>query len=316
MRRIKFLGLAAVVLVAALGVLAATASAEPAPTWFECAKGAKNGEKKYTGSYTDKLCEHKATAEEITAGKSNKYELKEGLGKKKGFKAKSATPKFEVSTPYGKFPIKCGSSATAGTPALPNLVSGVSVVMKKCEFLEQKCTSPGAKAGELKASGLVGELGTLKPESAGAGPAPAVGLKIEAPGGEKEAITKFECGEKKYVVAELFGAVIGVQTGNVNHVSKESALTFTYGGYYGEHEFGGKKYTPFVNPLGWESELAEIEACSGLACSETEHPAHVLRGVYCGTFVESELGAECTPPTYTGLEAKEVVKGEGLEIKA
>lgn len=316
MRRIKFLGLAGVVLLATLGVLAATASAEEGPVWVECAKLTKNAEKKYTGKYTTKTCSPEASAGEIAEGKKNKYELKAGVGKAKAFKGKGTVTKIEVHTPLANFPINCASSATGGTPATPNLETGVSIVLKKCEFLEQKCTSPGAKAGELKGSGLVGELGTLKPETDGVGPAPAVGLKIKAAGGEKEAMIKFECGAEQYVVAEMLGAVIGVESGNVNAVSKESTLTYVSGPYYGEHEFGGKKYTPFVNIIGWESEVAEIEACSGLECSVEEHPAHVLRGIFCGKFVKEELGEECTPPTYSGLNLTNPQKGEALQIKS
>ena len=142
MKRIKFLGLAGVVLLATLGVLAATASAE-GPTWVECAKATKNAEKKYTGKYTDKLCSKEASPSEVTEGKSNKYERKAGVGKAKPFKGKGGAASLEVETPYGNFPIKCGSSATGGVPAVPNLETSVSFAFKKCIFEEQPCKTLG-----------------------------------------------------------------------------------------------------------------------------------------------------------------------------
>jgi len=317
MRRIKFLGLVAVVLVAALGVLAATASAETKPEWFVCAKGVKNGEKKYTGKYTTKTCSPEASPTEIAEGKKNKYELQAGVGKAKAFKGKGAAASLEVETPFGNFPIKCGSSATGGTPAMPNLETNVNFAFKKCEFTGQSCKTPGGKKGEITGSGLDGELGYVKPET---GPGPAVGLKIINPGGEAEPLGKFECGEgetKGFIKeSSLLGAVIGVQEGDVNTISKEATLTYKALPQYGVHEFASQKYTPLVNIIGYESEVAEIEACSGLECAETEHPAHVIRGVFCGSFIVGILGEECTPPTYAGLNAKDALKGEALMIKA
>ena len=210
MRRIKFLGLAAVVLVAALGVLASSASATT-PTWFECGKVAKNSEKKYTGKY-EKGCTQKNEAGE------GKYELKEGVGKDKAFKGKGGTAKLELETPFAHFEIKCGSSSFGGTPELPNREKDVSFGYKKCEFQEHACTTAGAKAGEVKGSGLVGELGYVVPEAGHT--APAVGLEIKNPAGEKEPMATFECGSENYVKAKLLGAVIGVQEGDVNTISK------------------------------------------------------------------------------------------------
>ncbi len=317
MRRIKFLGLAAVVLVAAFGVLAATAGAETTPKWFECAKLKKNAEKKYTGKYTDKVCTKTATPEEITAGSSNKYELQEGVGKAKVFKGKGkGTPKIEVETPYGNYPIHCKTNSTTGKPAVPNLETGVTFALSGCEFLTHSCKTPGGKKGEITGSGLVGELGFIKPE---AGPGSEVGLRIENAGGEEKPLTVFECGEGETAgfvsPSNLDGALIGVQTGDVNVLTKEATLTYTVGKRYGKHVFAEKEYEPEVNILGWESELPEIEACSGQECA-TEHPAHVLKGIFCGSFVAGILpGNECTPPTYTGLAATDAGKGETLMVK-
>ena len=175
----------------------------------------------------------------------------------------------------------------------------------------------------MKGSGLIGELGYVKPKE---GPGPSVGLKIKNPAGEPEPLSTFECGEGEKAgfvsLSKLVGAVIGVQTGDVNAVSKESTLTYEALPQYGVHEFAGKKYTPLVNIIGWESEVAEIEACSGIECGTwpstgpEDHPAHVIRGEFCGKFVKNVLGEECTPPTYSGLNSVVKSKGEALMIKA
>jgi hypothetical protein len=305
MTRIKFLGLAAVVVVAALGVLASSAGATT-PAWFECAKApSKNGK------FNDKACTQK---NETSTGK---YELQEGVGKDKAFKGKGAAAKLEVETPYGNFPINCGQASTGGKPAPPNKETEVSFAFKKCEFESQSCKTPGGKKGEIKGSGLVAELGDVEPEE-GKTP-PAVGLKIVNPGGEKEPLASFECGEgeKAGFVKKslLLGSVIGVVEKDVNVISKEQTLTYKALAQFKEHEFGGKKYKPLVNIVGFSSEVEKIEECAGLECTE-EYPAHVIRGEFCGKFVENILGKECTPPTYAGLNGNDASKGEALMIKA
>ena len=333
MRRIKFLGLAGVVLVAALGVLTATASAEPVPTWFVCAKGVKNGEKKYTGKYTTKTCAPEASPTEIAAGKNNKYELKEGVGKAKAFKGKaSGFMGFKVKSPQGTFPIACESVKGSATPAMPNLEKNVTLTLGKCEFVGHKCSTVGGKGIEIKGEGELGYVeGSTK-----------VGLEIKNALGEESNIVTFECGTENTVKAELFGAVIGVVEGDVNVVNKESTLTYLAAEQYGKHLFQATEYEPSVNIVGFSPEGEEASACfasvpkspaeeaAQTKCQE-EHPPHVIRGEYCGKFVQGVLGAECTPATYTGLTgfsekpkignvpASPLVianKGEALEIKA
>ncbi len=309
MRRIKFLGLAGVVLLATLGVLATTASAAPVPTWFECAKT------KGTGNFTDKTC---ATASE--PGKGD-YTLKEGLGKGKTTKLKSGETVLEVVAPQGKFPITCGSGKGVATPALPNLEKGISIELKKCEFLGSKCATTGGKAVKLEGDG---ELIYVEPEKGS-----NVGLRINPPAGH-ETIAEFLCsnkGQPNFTKAKLFGAVIGVQTGDINVVNKESSLLFEAGPRYGTHVFGGTEYEPLVNIIGDAEEAGPAAACFASVpkskaeeeaqseCQE-EHPPHVIVGEYCGEFIEGVLHAPCTPLTYTGLNMTGAEKGEALEIKA
>ena len=322
MRRIKFLGLAGVVLVATLGVLATTASAEPVPTWFECAKASP----KNTGNENNKTCTEK---NETGTGK---YELKEGVGKAKAFKGKAkGLVGFKVKSPQGTFPITCESIKGSATPALPNLEKNVNLTLGKCEFVGEKCSTVGGKGVEIKGEGELGYVeGSTK-----------VGLEIKNALGEESNVAAFECGAN-VVKAEMFGAVIGVVEGDVNVVSKESTLTYLAAEQYGKHLFDATEYEPSVNIVGFSPEGEEASACfasvpkspaeeaAQTKCQE-EHPPHVLRGEYCGKFVKGVLGAECTPATYTGLTgfsekpkignvpASPYVianKGEALEIKA
>ena len=304
MMRIKSLSVCLVAVFVVAGLLATSASAAATPTWFECAKLAKNGENKYTGKYKDKLCgpTEEASPAEITEGKKNKYELKEGLGKGKGFKGKGGEAVLHVKTYLGDNTVKCGSSKSEGKPALPNLEKGVSITFKKCEALGAKCASAGAKAGEIKITGLEGELGYIKGEKSEVG----VKLMSEAePGTETTSggvISKFTCsetGKPKFIEATVAREVIGEVLGDVNVVPKNSSVVDTALEQYGEHEFEGKKFTPDVNILGWENELAEIEACSGQECV-AEHPAHILAGEFCGELIETVLHAPMHPAGLRG----------------
>ncbi|HTY97317.1 MAG TPA: hypothetical protein VMB91_09780 [Solirubrobacteraceae bacterium] len=307
-----------------VGVLATTSASAATPKWYECAKGTKNAEKKYTGKYTDKVCSKEATEAEITAGTTNKYELTPGVGKDKATKTKGGPAVLSVKFWAGDDEVECGSSKSEGKPEAPNFLKKISITYKKCISLGAPCKSEGAKAGEIKLSGLEGELGYIK------GTKSSIGIKLMSetePGTETTnggPIAKFKCvydkkGEppiENYIVATVEREAIAEVTGDVGSVSKESSFVFTALEQYGEHEFGEppKHYFPLTNILGWENELPEIEACSGKECV-AEHPAHIIAGVYCGVVVEGLLSAECTPATYTGLTQTDTNKGEALEIK-
>ncbi len=308
MRGIKSLGLCIAAVLALCGMLAATASAEtlPAPVWATCAKALP----KDTGKYKNKTC-----TENEPSGKG-KYELVAGVGKGKGFKGKTVKgekTELIVTVPQGKFPIQCESGKDAGTPAVPNLEAKVTASFSKCQFLSFVCTSPSAKAGEIKVTGLKGELGYIEE---GATPKVGVELKSEAMTGIMSEFTCVGPEEKHEVEAKIEGEVIGEEAGQVNTDTKSSDALFEPGEFYGQHEFGGKQYKPTVNIIGFAGEREAIEKCEAENenCEEA-HPAHVIRGIYCGLFVEGQLHEKCTPPTYTGLKTKFVNKGETLEIK-
>ena len=314
MTRMRSLGVCLVAVLGLVALLAATSASAATPKWFECVKA----EPKNTGEYSDKECK---TA--VTPG-TGKYVLKEGVGKDKATKGKGGAAILSVKFWAGDDEVKCGSSKSEGTPGAPNFLKKISIVYKKCESLGAPCKSEGAKGGEIKISGVEGELGYIK------GTKSTVGIKLMSetePGTETKnggPIAKFRCVfEKKgeppienYIVATVEREAIAEVTGDVGSISKASSFVFTALEQYGEHEFGEppKHYFPLTNILGWENELPPIEACEGKECV-AEHPAHILAGIYCGVVVEGLLGSECTPATYSGLTSTSENKGEALEIK-
>jgi hypothetical protein len=69
-----------------------------------------------------------------------------------------------------------------------------------------------------------------------------------------------------------------------------------------------------VNTVGWASEQAGITEADEKNEEETD-PAHVLKGEFCGPFVENALHTHCSPPAYAGLTSTTKNKGEALMIK-
>ena len=304
MKSSKFLLSCLVAACALLGVIASSASAAATPVWYECAKV----EPKNTGSFNNKLCT------EANGTGTGKYVLKEGLGKGKEIKGKGVgATSLHVKTWLGDNTVTCQKSKSIGKPALPNLEKEVTISFSKCVALGTKvCSSPGAKKGEIKIAGLDGELGYLE-ES----PSVSVGLKLESeahPGATGE-LTFFEC---EGLTAAITGGVIGVVEGDVNTVSKVSSTVYTATESIGEHEFETFKYTPVVNPLGWASEAAAIEkeVEEDLKGEIEKIVRPILKGTFCGPFIKSLLGKECTPEAYAGLDGTVGNKGEALMIKA
>lgn len=178
MRRLVILGLGVLV---ALALAVASASAT-VPTWFACGKAVKNG-KTFTGHYTGKSCQ---AATEVGTG--GKYELREGIGKGKEFKGKGGKTVLHVKTWLGDATVECTSSKDSGTPALPNLETGVVLTYKGCKALgSKKCSTSGERPGEIEIEGLKGELGLIE-ES----PTQVVGVKLGSeahPGPDGEIVT-------------------------------------------------------------------------------------------------------------------------------
>jgi hypothetical protein len=305
------LGLCIVAATALCGLLVATASASaeslPKPVWASCAKASP----KDTGKYKNKTC-----SEAEPSGKGG-YELVAGIGKGKVFKGKTVKgEKTELIVKFweGRLAITCESGKDEGTPVAPNLEKKVTAEFSKCIALNtptKVCTTAGAKKGEVKVTGLEGELGYTEE-----GVTPKVGVELKSENVDG-VMSEFNC-EEGSIEGKILGEVINEEVGNVGVVTKDSDAVFAPGEFYGEHEFDEKTYTPEVNIIGWAEERPEIERCEAkpkTAGCEEEHPAHVLKGEFCGRFVEGVLGAKCTPPTYVGLKTKFVNKGEALEIK-
>jgi hypothetical protein len=311
MRGIRSVGLCAAAVLGLCGLFAGAASAEtlPAPYWAACVKTSP----KDTGKYKNKTC-----TEADSEGKGE-YELAESVGKGKVFKGASAKkdePTLVVKDQDGEQDVVCKSAKFSGKPEKPNLVIDVSITYSKCIAVKSlDCNSAGAKAEEIKVTGVQGVLGYVEE-----GVSPVVGLRLES---EKEpgvegTVSDFECGESPghppLVTAKVVGQYIGVVKGDVGTISKSMELDDEATERYGTHEYDEEPFKPSVHILGWAPELAEIEACSGKECV-SEHPAHVIKGQYCGPYVEDKIGKECTPPAYSGEDQVIQSKGEALEIK-
>jgi hypothetical protein len=315
MKRRTILGTCLVVSCGVIGMFASSASAAlPAPVWAVCAKASP----KNTGKFNNKTC-----TEENMAG-TGKFEIVEGVGKAKAFKGKSGPTRLDVQSPFGDDAVACESGKGGGKPAVPNLEVEVGVTYKGCELslfgskTGDKCFTTGAKEGEMKITGMKGELGYIEESPVN------VGLRLEHEAEAGGVIVEFNCNykvnaehpnherviENGKVKNQMIGELKGLSAG----ANKESELVLVAKEQYGEHEFEGHKFKPLVNPVGWAEEVEKIEECAGQECA-TEHPAHVLLGEFCGPFVESALHKMCTPPAYSGLTGTTKNKGEALLIK-
>jgi hypothetical protein len=284
------------------GLASTSASAAQAPAWYECAKASP----KNTGNFKNKTC-----SEASEPGKGA-YVLKEGVGKGKAFAGKGGKAVLHLKTWLGDDTVECASSKETGKAVLPNRETDVTVTYAKCLALKERvCTNTGKK-GEIKITGLTGELGYVEESPV------SVGLKLESeahPGPEGE-LVQFTC--EGGIEATVTGGVIGVVQKDVNAISKESEWVYVPREYIGEHEYKGNKYKPLVNIVGWADEQEEIakEVKEDEEGKIAKIVRPILKTVVCGAFVEALLGTKCTPEVYSGLEGTVLNKGEALEIEA
>lgn len=214
MKRLVTAGVCSVAAFMLVASAAGSASATT-PTWFECHKAAKSG-RTYIGRYDGKACQ---AASEVQS--NGKYQLLKGVGKGKAFKGKGGKAVLHVTTSLGEDTVECTSSSDSGTPALPNLETGVVVTYKGCKTLGSKrCNSAGGRTGEIEITGLKGEL-TLEEESS----TPAVELKLESaanpgPGGE---MAQFSC---EGLQATITGELVGSRSKDIDVIDKESETTY------------------------------------------------------------------------------------------
>jgi hypothetical protein len=274
MKRIRIVGFALVAVLAFAGLTAGAASAKP--TWKFCGKT----EPKNTGNFTDKLCS-------IGAPGTGKYELKEGIGKGKGFKGKGGEASLHNVIPgKGDIKVTCASFKDSGSVVAPSGVAKVTATFKKCKSLGAPCKTEGGKKETIETKLLAGSLGYMDKAHTAAGES----LTSEAEPGSGY-LAEFEC--EGLAKVRVHGAVIG-SLSPFGVVSKESVSTFSVGEFLGEPAPG---YKPLTNPPAFE---------------EGEEPVGVLLTELNG----EETGNEWAPAggLPSGQEATANLKGEALEV--
>jgi len=185
-------------------VMTASASAGSLPALYECAKVKVKGSGKYN--------KHCAVEGKHGTGE-NDYEIKEGFGKGKTFKAKGGGANLEVPTVGG---IDCQKSAATGRFTSPT-TGEATATFTDCEYSGHKCKSAGAATGTIVTNPLVAVVGYLK----GMGTeSPQVGASFSPATGEF--LATWSCGEYDFSVT---GSVIG-EVSPVNKFSKEAVFSF------------------------------------------------------------------------------------------
>jgi hypothetical protein len=210
--RLKIMGLCLVAVFAMTALVSASASAAE-PAYYECTKLTA---KPFTGKFTDKKCSKAATAEEIAAGKKNKYELKEGIGKGDTYKGKGG--KATLHTPAVGGEVTCKSFADTGKHGSPTTEEKVVSTFKTCESLKKKCLSPGQKAGTIVTKPLSGVLGYINKSKK------EVGVALKAETGS--VLAEFNC---EGLEIETTGSVIGTES-PVNVFTKTENNVFAVNG--------------------------------------------------------------------------------------
>jgi hypothetical protein len=263
--------------------------------------------KSYAGRYSSKSC---TAASHVESG--GKYELTEGVGKGKPFKGKGGKSVLHVKTWLGDDTVECASSKSSASPALPNRETNVVVVYKGCKaFGNKACSSSGKPAGEIEVAGLQGEFGFIE-ES----PQTVVGLKLEseAHAGVDGELVAFSCNGLEVTVT---GGLIGVQSRDIDMISKESQTVYLAGEYIGERQHGATKYKPLVNIVGWADEqeaiAKEVKADEKGEIGKLARP--ILKALLCGEAIEQTAGEECLTEAYAGQDQAVANKGEALMLR-
>jgi hypothetical protein len=221
MRRVRIVGFC-VMVVFVLGAFAmASGASAAAPEFRVCAKLKKSKTtKKYEGKYNNKTCS------EVNAKGEGKYEL-EGweAAKKKALKGKGGAGTLDAylasneSEPWtGGLvlgTVTCKSAKVTGEITGAKTATA-SVEFKTCTSEGKKCKSAGAKTGVIDTEKLYVTLGYIE---SGKG----VGTLVEGGAGGADLSAKFNCEGLEF---EATGSVIGVDSGNVNSVSKSFTLKF------------------------------------------------------------------------------------------
>ena len=204
MRRIMMMGLCLLAVCATAGVAAAGASAA-LPEYLECAKvKAKNG------NFNNSLCTEKNET------KTGAFELVP-LAKAKKVSVSGKNSTLESTSGI----VNCGTAAAKGSIAIGGEWTGVVIRYTKCTLAGngQQCTNqPVGTKKAIVTNALKGPLGYLAGKGTGT---PTIGLSLKPELGEF--LVQFTCGGPEIRVK---GAVVGVQSGNVNAVSANSSLGY------------------------------------------------------------------------------------------
>ncbi|HUA10396.1 MAG TPA: hypothetical protein VMA83_00145 [Solirubrobacteraceae bacterium] len=216
-------------------VMSASASAGSLPALYECAKVTPKGSGKY-----NKGC--KVEGKHGTG--ENDYEIKEGFGKGKTFKAKGIGGADLEAEGVGG--IDCEKSSATGRFTSPT-TGDSTATFGDCEFSGHKCNSPGAASGTIVTDPLVAVDGYLS----GKGTlSPKVGAAFSPESGEF--LATFTCGPFDFAVT---GVAIG-EISPVNKFSKEAVFTFR------QRAVGVQEWENFEEGPNQHLEVHECENCA------------------------------------------------------
>ncbi len=220
MKRIRIVGLC-LVAVFALSAVAATGASAETLEFKTCVKA----KPKESGKFNDKACSvaskggKKEGDYELgawNAGKTTKFTGKNGVSTLDSYIPSSEAEPWAGGTVVGE--VTCKNSKSAGIGTGPK-TEEVTVTFAACSTEGKKCTSDqkGEKIGDITTNPLTATL-VWGAESAN----PEV--LIESKAGKEAASAEFNCEGLK--VATVRSPVLGVPSGNINKISKESKQAF------------------------------------------------------------------------------------------
>jgi hypothetical protein len=173
---------------AALGYVAAAASAEVEPEIGRCVKVAKG-----TGTYGTSACDSIKT--------KNSYEWIPGAVKT-GVTLSGKKSNIELEPETEAPGVSCTSDSGHGNYEGDTRIAGVVMSYHGCKLAAEACASEGAEAGEIVSEPLEGEYVRLHENG-------RAGLDLFPTSGRSGQFTSFTCGDLHYAVTgSLVGAVI------------------------------------------------------------------------------------------------------------
>jgi hypothetical protein len=215
MKRIKIMGLCVVAILALGAMMAASASAVLLHEWKECSKASKV-EGHYTGFYTTKECTLSSYGPggeyELLPVTKPKFTSKSGLSVFMAFIPSNEALPLGGGTDVGR--VECKKSKDKGEIVNPRLATD-TILFSKCTSEGKKCTSPNQKAnsGDIQTNllSITPQLGTQEEGSK------VLLLTGPATG---EVFAEFSC---EGTAVTIYGAVLGLAIGNVQHAVKTGA---------------------------------------------------------------------------------------------